>query len=81
MARASPPSRARWPFFFCILCTLVTGPRRSLGPHLSDKRVYEPYIRARRGTTAHFCKVVVLKFEGQVCLLALPQYACLTDFS
>ena len=26
---------------------------------LSDTRVYEPQIRARLGTTAHFCKVVV----------------------
>ena len=26
---------------------------------LSDTKVYEPYIRARLGTTAHFCEVVV----------------------
>ena len=26
----------------------------------SDTRVYEPQIRARLGTTAHFCGVVVL---------------------
>ena len=37
----SPPSA----FFFCF--TLVTGPRRSLSPKLSDTRVYEPQIRAR----------------------------------
>ena len=43
-------------FFF----TLVTGPRRSL----SDTRVYEPQIRARLGTTAHFCEVVVLKWRA-----------------
>ena len=43
-------------FFF----TLVTGPRRSLSLELSDARVYEPQIRARLGTTAHFCEVVVL---------------------
>jgi len=40
--------------FFCFF-TLVTGPRRSLNLKLSDKRVYEPQIRARLGTTAHFC--------------------------
>ena len=44
-------------FFF----TLVTGARRSLSLKLSDTRVYEPQIRARLGTTAHFCEVVVLK--------------------
>jgi len=27
---------------------------------LSDSNVYEPYTRARLGTTAHFCQVVVL---------------------
>ena len=37
-------------FFF----TLFTGPRRSLGLKLGDTRVYEPLIRARLGTTAHF---------------------------
>jgi len=26
-------------------------------------KVYEPYIRARLGTAAHFCEVVVLKPE------------------
>ena len=41
--------------------TLVTGPRRSLSLELSDTRVYEPEIRARLGTTAHFYRVVVLK--------------------
>jgi len=33
-----------------------------MGLKLSDTRVYEPQIRAHLGTTAHFCKVVVLKF-------------------
>ena len=47
-------------FFF----TRVTGPRRFLRHKLSDTRVYEPQIRARLGTTAHFCKVVVLKLAG-----------------
>ena len=46
-------------FFF--LFTLVTGPRRSLRLKLSDARVYEPQIRARLGTTAHFCEVVLYK--------------------
>ena len=41
------------PFFF----TLVTGPIRSLNLTLRDTRVYEPQIRARLGTAAHFCKV------------------------
>ena len=47
-------------FFF----TLVTGPRRSLSLKLSDTRVYEPQIRVRLGTTAHFCEVVVLKLRA-----------------
>ena len=41
--------------------TLVRGPRRSLRLELSDTRVYAPQIRARLGTTAHFCGVVVLQ--------------------
>jgi len=49
-------------FFFFLFFTLVTGPRRSLSLKLSDTGVYEPQIRARLGTTAHFCKVVVLKY-------------------
>ena len=51
-------------FFFAVVFffffTLVTGPIRSLSLKLSDTRVYEPQIRARLGTTAHLCKVVVL---------------------
>jgi len=31
---------------------------------LSDTKVYEPQIRARLGTTAHFCKVGALKCGG-----------------
>jgi len=54
---ANPPRYCIFFFFF----TLVTGPRRSLSLKLSDTRVYEPQIRARLGTTAHFCEVVVLK--------------------
>ena len=38
-------------------------------PELSDTKVYAPSIRARLGTTAHFCKVVVLKFSE----VQLPQ--------
>ena len=30
---------------------------------MSDPRVYAPHIRARLVTTAHFCEVVVIKFE------------------
>ena len=44
--------------------TLVTGPRRSWSLKLSDTKVYEPQIRARLGTTAHFCRVVVLKLSA-----------------
>ena len=47
-----------------LFFTLVTGPRRSLSLTLSDKRVYEPQIRARLGITAHFCKVVEMS-HGQ----------------
>ena len=47
--------------FFFFFFTFVTGPRRSLSLKLSDTRVYEPQIRARLGTTAHLCEVVVLK--------------------
>jgi len=32
---------------------------------LSDTTVYEPQLRARLGTTAHFCEVAVLKLAGQ----------------
>ena len=47
-------------FFF----TLVTGPSRSSSLKLSDARVYEPEIRARLGTTAHFCKGIPPPFAG-----------------
>ena len=33
---------------------------------LSDTKVYEPYIRARLGTAAHFCEVVVLTLRIQL---------------
>ena len=32
----------------------------SLSLKLGDTRVYAPQIRARLGTTAHFCEVIVL---------------------
>ena len=35
-------------------------------PDLSDTKVCEPYIRARLGTAAHFCQVVVLKLRAIV---------------
>ena len=47
---------------FSSLLADGTGPRRSLSLKLGDTRVYEPQIRARLGTTSHFCEVVVLKF-------------------
>jgi len=47
--------------FFFFFFTLVTSPRRSLRLKLSNTRVYEPQIRAPLGTTAHLCRVVVLK--------------------
>jgi len=48
-----------WSFFF----TLVTGPTRSLRLKLIETRVYEPEIRARLGTTANVCQVVVLNLR------------------
>ena len=57
--RSVPTSHSFFLFF-----TLVSGPRRSLSLKLSDTRVYEPQIRARLGTTAHFCEVVVLKLRA-----------------
>ena len=47
-----------WTLLLFFFFTLVTGPRRSLSLKLSGARVYEPQIRARLGTTAHFCKVL-----------------------
>ena len=42
-------------FFFIF--TLVPGPRRSLSLRLSDRRVYEPRLRARLVTKTHFTQV------------------------
>ena len=47
-------------FFFFFFLTLVTGRSRSLSLKLSGTGVYEPQIRARLGSTAHFCEVDVL---------------------
>ena len=63
----SQPSTSLYPKlrpFFFFFFTLVTGLGRSLSLKLSDTRVYEPHIRARLGSTAHFCKVVVLKLRA-----------------
>ena len=38
-----------WSSGLHLICTLVTGPRRSLSPKLRDTRVYEPEIRAHLG--------------------------------
>jgi len=64
---SSPPGLVPTPviIFFLLLFTLVTGPGRSLSLKLSDTRVYEPHIRARLGTTSHFCGVVVLNWGGE----------------
>jgi len=43
---------------------------------LSDTKVYEPCIRARLGTAAHFCEVVVLKFSSP--LLTCDYYMSLS---
>jgi len=48
-------------YFFFFFFTLVTGPRRSVSLKLRDTRVYAPQIRARLGTTAHFCNTSPLQ--------------------
>jgi len=45
---------------FFLFFTPVSGPRGSLSLKLSDARVYGPHIRARFGTIAELCEVVVL---------------------
>ena len=54
---ACPHQPHRGTFFFFF--TLVTVPRRSLSLKLSDTNVYEPQIRARLGTTAHFYQTYI----------------------
>ena len=56
-SRRQPPGAARAARILFFL-TLVTGHRRSLNLKLSDTRVCEPQIRARLGTTAHFCSPI-----------------------
>ena len=64
-----PPSRTRMiapaPNRFLLLhyffFAFVAGPKGSLSLKLSDTKVYAPQIRGRLGTTARFCKVVVLE--------------------
>ena len=61
--------------------TLVTCPRRSLSFTLSDTRVYEPPKRARFGTTAQFCTVVVLEMTRVVPGTGRTRQWELEDFS
>ena len=59
-------------FFFFFFFTLVKGLRRCLILKLRDTRVYDPGTRARLGTTARFCKVVVREStlnHSQICLV------------
>ena len=65
--------------FFVVQVIIITGansgcgleaaryPRPSFvpsGPALSDRKVYEPEIRALLGTAAPFCEVVALKLRA-----------------
>ena len=58
-------------FFF----TLVTGPGRSLSLELSDTRVYEPQVRSRLGTTAHFCEEWSISKKPKVRLCASTRHS------
>ena len=60
---ACPPFSKLSAFFFFFF-TLSTSPRRSLSLKLSKTRVYEPQIRARLITTAHFFEAVILKLRA-----------------
>jgi len=57
-------SSSPWSILARLLLLLYSRYRSSkaLSLKLSDTRVYEPQIRARLGTTAHFCEVVVRSF-------------------
>ena len=46
------------PLLLLLFFPLIKGRRRSLSLKLSDIRVYAPQIRARLGTTAHFCRIL-----------------------
>jgi len=52
--------------------TLVTGPRRSLKLKPSATRIYAPQIRARLGTTTHFCEVVAATQADDYAAMAFP---------
>ena len=64
---------------FILASVMDACAKRSFSPsslllsslELSDAQVYEPYIRARLGTAAHLCEVVVPKF-----ILASVMDAC-----
>ena len=75
-ARGAKRRECRGNFFFFF--TLVTGPRRSLSLKLSDIRVYEPQIRARLGTTAHFCEVVTPRVGEMDFMTLLTRLRALT---
>jgi len=66
----------REPLHPFVFFTLVTGPRRSLSLKLRDTRVYEPQIRARLGTTAHSCEVVVSSLQSLAGRLSSTAQAC-----
>ena len=74
-----PPHSSSCDTLFFFFFSFVTGPRRSLSLKLSDTRVYEPQIRARLVTTAHFCEEVALKLRA-VPLYHQPGPACLKVF-
>jgi hypothetical protein len=42
----------------------------TLKPRVEDTKVHAPYIRARLGTAAPFCEVVVLKLRAVPCIAA-----------
>ena len=47
-----------------FLCTLVTGPRRSLSLELSDTRVYEPQIRSSATLTVNVFGLLGIGDQG-----------------
>jgi len=56
----APPTEAE--FLFRFPKTWIASSYLILSSlELGDPNVYAPYIRARLGTAAHFCEVVVLK--------------------
>jgi len=63
----------------CSILLSIQVLTRPLSLKLSDPKVYEPQIRARLGTTAHFCEVVVLKLKRQLETLMTIAAAKLTE--